>query len=97
MTFPFDILDWLFNIQQNPGQGQQGGGGIGGWLSGIGGSIASGMESGFVAFFKDIWESVRPFVYIGLGVIIMVAAATWLFKGSIKPSDLAGLLMAVAK
>lgn len=91
MTFPFDVIDWLFGL------GSSAASGVGNWLSSLGGSIASGLEGGFISVLKDLWDTIRPFLYIVLGAIIMIAAATWLVKGSIKPSDLVGLIAAVAK
>lgn len=91
MTFPFDVIDWLFGL------GSSAASGVGNWLSSIGGSIASGLEGGFISILKDLWDTIRPFLFITLGAIIMLSAAAWLFYGSIKPSDLVALVAAVAK
>lgn len=83
MIFPFDILDWLFGIKQNPGQGSDtSGGGIGNWFKSIGGDIASGLEGGFIAFLKDTWDVLRPVLYPLIGAIIMLMASFWYFTGS---------------
>lgn len=87
MTFPFDVIDWLFGV------GGQAASGIGDWFKRIGADIASGIESGFVALLKDMFDVVRPFLYIVIGVIIMALASLWLFTGH---GDFQALLSLVA-
>lgn len=97
MTFPFDIINWLFGIKDNPGQAQSSGSGIGGWFRSIGANIASGLEGGFIAILKDLWDTIRPVTYIALGVIIMVLASFWMFTGSGNLQTVVSTIAMVAK
>jgi hypothetical protein len=98
MIFPFDVIDWLFNIKLNPGQGSDGqqGSSIGSFFSSVGGHIAAGLESGFVATIKDLWEPIRPIVYIAIGAIIMALASLWFWTGSASFQNIAGAGLAAA-
>jgi len=51
----------------------------GGWLGGLGGDIASGIEGGFIATVKDIWIVILPFIEIGIGTLIAMWAISLLF------------------
>lgn len=90
MTFPFDVLDWLFGI------GGQASASIGDWFKRIGADIASGLEAGFVALLKDIFDVIRPFLYVAIGVIIMALATLWLVSGNANISALLSVI-AMAK
>lgn len=67
---------------------------IGDWLGGIGGSIASGIESGMVAIFGDIWDVIVGPVYVIIGVIIVVVTLGYAFKNQLI--QLGGLALAAA-
>lgn len=55
------------------------------WLGGIGGGIASGLEGGFVAFFKDMWAVILPFIEIAIGaLVIMWAVGIYFAKEGIQ-------------
>lgn len=53
------------------------------WLASIGGGIASGIESGFVNFFKDLWDVIIGPVEVILGVIILFMTLTLYFKNDV--------------
>lgn len=51
-----------------------------GWFGSIGGSIASGMEAGFVSFFKDLWKSIEGVVWVSIGVTIVIITLLIYFR-----------------
>jgi hypothetical protein len=70
------------------GQGAQVGGGLSdlnpmNWLASIGGGIASGIESGFVNFFKDVWNVIVGPLEVLAGILIGVAVLVIYFKNDI--------------
>lgn len=68
---------------------------VNGWLGGLGGDIASGIESGYISIFKDLWNVVLPFVEIGVGVLIaMWAISIWLLSSEGGKAAATALLLA---
>lgn len=43
---------------------------VSGWLGGLGGDIASGIEGGTISVIKDIWNVILPFIEIAIGALI---------------------------
>lgn len=68
-----------------------------GWLGSLGGMIGSGIESGFVSFFKDLWNVVVGPLEILLGALIGMWVLVIYFKDDISKlaGSLGGLAMAV--
>lgn len=54
------------------------------WLSSAGGSIASGIEQGFVSLIKDFWNVAQPFVEIGVAITILVIVLRIFFNPQIQ-------------
>ena len=55
--------------------------GVSNWLGGLGGDIASGIETGIVAILKDLWGVILPYAEIGFGMVIAFwAIAIWLMS-----------------
>jgi hypothetical protein len=50
------------------------------WLSGLGGLLASGLESGFIAIIKDLWKLLLPALEILSGVILLIITLAFAFK-----------------
>lgn len=88
MIFPFDVISWIFGGASN---------GIGNFLTGLGGKIAAGFESGVLAIVKDIWTVVRPFLYIVVGVIIAGVATGWFFTGQVATPQMIAAALSVVK
>lgn len=53
------------------------------WLSGIGGGIASGLESGFVNFLKDLWAVVIGPLEVIIGAVIAMFVLAIYFKNDL--------------
>lgn len=67
---PIDWWDKWFNTVKN-------------WIGGLGGDIASGIEAGYVAIFKDLWNVILPFAEILIGALIaMWAISIWLLSSN---------------
>lgn len=64
------------------------------WLTGLGGLIASGLESGFVSFLNDLWSGIVGYVEITVGAILLGAVLVFAFRNDIM--QLAPLAMALA-
>jgi hypothetical protein len=62
-----------------------------GWLTGIGGDIASGLESGFINIILDIWRVIYPALEILAGVALLILVLGFIFK-----DDLLGVLPGIA-
>lgn len=63
------------------------------WLGGLGGDIASGVEGGFAAIFRDLTAPLIPWFEIILGTIIAIFVLTVYFSQQIASgARLAGLL-----
>ena len=58
-------------------------GGISDWLAGVGGDIASGLETAFVAFFGDLWDVISGPVYVLIGVVILMFTLGFAFRNQI--------------
>lgn len=56
---------------------------VSGWLGSLGGMIGSGIESGFVSFFKDLWDVIVGPLEILLGVLIGMWVLVIYFKNDI--------------
>lgn len=70
---------------------------VGGWLSGLGGFIGSGIEAGFVSFFKDLWTVLVGPLEILLGVLIAMFVLVVYFKDDImKLAGSVGMMAAMA-
>jgi hypothetical protein len=92
---PFASQKAAQNWINNFGQGAQVGSGLGdlnplNWLSSLGGTIASGLESGFVNILKDLWTVIVGPLEVIAGVLIGVAVLTIYFKNDI--ASVAGLV-----
>ena len=53
------------------------------WISGLGGSIASGIEGGVVALIKDIWHVIEGPLLVIAGIAIALAVLVVYFKNDI--------------
>lgn len=53
------------------------------WLTGIGGSIASGLEQGFVSFLTDLWDVIVGPLEVIVGVVIAMFVLAIYFKDDI--------------
>jgi hypothetical protein len=53
------------------------------WLTGLGGMIASGLESGFVAFITDLWSGIVGYVEIFAGAMLALACILFIFKNDL--------------
>lgn len=67
-------------------------GGNFGWLTGLGGGIASGIEGGVVAVLKDLWRVVEGPLLVIAGIIVALIVLSVYFK-----NDIAGLIARVPK
>jgi len=65
-----------------------------GWIGGLGGQIASGIEGGVISVFKDLWLVILPFVEILLGALIAMWAIA-LYLSTTKAGQ--GLIEAVVR
>lgn len=54
------------------------------WFGSVGGSIASGLEQGFVSLIKDVWRVAQPFVEIGIAVTILLIVLRIFFNPEIS-------------
>ena len=59
---------------------------FGGWLTSLGGMIGSGIESGLVSFFTDLYNVIVGPLEIVLGIIVAIWVLVFIFK-----DDLAAL------
>lgn len=92
-----DILNWFNTIF---------GGVVGGltgapsaatnWIANLGGQLASGVEAGFLALFKDIWNVLLPPLEIMAGASIVVIALFIAFQDQVASLAPIGLALAVA-
>jgi len=64
------------------------------WLTGLGGMIASGLESGFVAFITDLWSGIVGYVEIFAGAFLALCCIVFIFKNDLMA--LAPLALALA-
>lgn len=64
------------------------------WASSMGGSIASGLESGFLAIIKDLWDVILGPVEIILGALLILFAIIFIFSSDI--TRVAGIAGAMA-
>jgi hypothetical protein len=55
----------------------------GGFWSSMGGEIAQGFEQGVVSLLTDLWNTVKPFVYLIAGVIVLFIGIAYFFKNDI--------------
>lgn len=53
---------------------------IAGWLKSAAGDIASGLEAGFVALFKDLWNVIEGPLEILAGAVLILFAIVVAFK-----------------
>src|SRR5215472_5258486 len=69
------IADWLFGGVANvaAGAGQN-------FLSGIGGALGAGIESGFVAVLRDMWAVMVGPVFIAIGLLVLFFTLTYYNK-----------------
>lgn len=64
-----------------------------GWLKSAAGGIATALETGFLAIFKDLWDVVIGPLEVILGAVIIILALVFAFKDDIMQASLAfGLL-----
>lgn len=61
------------------------------WLGGLGGDVASGVEGGIIATFKDLFAVAIPFIEIIAGALLFLWAFVFYFKDDIMA--LGGTLM----
>jgi hypothetical protein len=65
------------------------------WLSSLGGEIGSGIESGFVALTKDLWDVVVGPLEIFIGAILILFALIFALKDDLwQAGAMFGLMMA---
>ncbi len=64
------------------------------WLTGLGGLIASGLESGFVAFITDLWSGIVGYVEIFTGALLALIIIIFVFRADLM--SLAPLALALA-
>lgn len=63
-----------------------------GWLGGLGGTIASGIESGTIAILKDVWGVVLPFVEIAIGgTLMLIGISLWLASSDAGKAAIGGI------
>lgn len=68
-----------------------------GWLGGLGGDIASGIEAGVVTVLKDLWAVALPYFEIVIGMLIIFWAMTiWIMSTSAGQAGVGLALKAVA-
>lgn len=65
-------------------------GSITNWISGLGGEIASGLESAFVAGVRDLWDVVIGPFEVVLGLAIFLVGVFLMFNNDLV--GLAGLI-----
>jgi hypothetical protein len=53
------------------------------WMKSLGGSIASGLEAGVVAFFQDLWDVIQGPVEVIAGVILAGIVIGYAFKNDL--------------
>lgn len=53
------------------------------WLSSAGGEIGSGIEGGFIALIRDLWNVIVGPVEIFVGVVLIVFAVALAFKNDL--------------
>jgi len=53
------------------------------WLSSAGGQIGSGIEGGFIALLKDLWDVVVGPVEIFVGAVLIIFALSLAFKNDL--------------
>lgn len=53
------------------------------WLGSMGGSIASGIEGGVVAFLKDLWDLIIGPLEVITGIVIILIAFGILIRGDV--------------
>lgn len=58
------------------------------WFAGMGGKIASGIEGGFVALFKDLADAVMGYAEIFLAISIAILVLMIYFSGDIARTGL---------
>lgn len=54
--------------------------GLDNWFKNIGGQIASGIEGGIVALFKDLWDVIIGPLEIAAGVVVAIVMIAYIFK-----------------
>jgi hypothetical protein len=75
-----DLMALLGGATANPGLANATPTSIGSWASGVGGDIASGLETGFVSLMKDFWAViVGPLEILG-GMLIIIFTLGLAFK-----------------
>jgi len=57
--------------------------GVTGWLSGLGGQLASGLEAGLMQSLNDLWNVIVGPVEIIIGVVIAIITIGWFLKDDI--------------
>jgi len=71
---PLDLIPGWGGLNINPFAG------LDNWFKNIGGQIASGIEGGFVAIIKDLWDVVIGPLEIAAGVIVAIMVIVFMFK-----------------
>jgi len=71
---PLDLIPGWGGLNINPFSG------LDNWFKNIGGQIASGIEGGFVAIIKDLWDVVIGPLEIAAGVIVAIVVLIFVFK-----------------
>ena len=94
MSNPFDIIGEVFTavatgglslITALPSDAKS-------WLTSAGGAIGSGIEGGFIALFKDLWNVILPVAEIFVGAVFIIFAVAFLFKNDmIQAASVFGL------
>jgi hypothetical protein len=95
MSSPWSLLDPLTYVNDILGLGGGVAGDVNSWISGIGGSIASGLEGGVVAFLRDIFNVVVGPLEVVVGAVLIAFALVICFKDDLMQAGLLFGMMAV--
>ena len=58
-------------------------GGIGQWLTNLGGELASGIEGAVVAVLGDVWDVIAGPIEVIIGLVIAFIVLGWAFKNQL--------------
>lgn len=74
-----NLLDFFPGLGDIPNLTQD----IQSWFSSLGGQLASGLEAGFIAGLKDLWNVIIGPLEIAVGVFLIITALVFAFKNDI--------------
>jgi hypothetical protein len=87
-----DLMTLLGGTTSNPDLANATPTSIGAWASGIGGDLASGIETGFVSVMKDLWSVIVGPLEMIAGILIILMTLGLAFKDDLL--SVAGPLIA---